>query len=148
MPSIRLDAAQSRIAEVEVAKLVWEEYKYRHDLIWRLLFRITAAAIVLSIVPFTVSDPVRRAVGGWIDTLPPIAFVLVAVSHAFLVFEFKLFRPINDVYVMAQTRAVGQRVRPAPKTDWFKRMVYWYPAILELLVAIATVVAWSLPSVE
>ena len=30
--------------ELELAKYLWEEFKYRHDLIWRLLFRVTAVA--------------------------------------------------------------------------------------------------------
>ena len=25
--------------ELELAKYLWEEYRYRHDLIWRLLFQ-------------------------------------------------------------------------------------------------------------
>jgi hypothetical protein len=70
--------------ELEVAKYLWEEYKYRHDLIWRLLFRITAVATLLSIVPFTISDKAESRAHDLVKYLPVLAAGLVLASWAVL----------------------------------------------------------------
>ena len=38
---------------VQEADLLWDEYKYRHDLIWRHLIRSTAAVIALIAIAFS-----------------------------------------------------------------------------------------------
>jgi hypothetical protein len=35
----------------EVATYLWQEYQYRHDLVWQLTFRVTAVATLLLIAP-------------------------------------------------------------------------------------------------
>jgi hypothetical protein len=55
-PAAEHDPAKDPMASVELAKYLWEEYRYRHALIWRLLFRTTAVAALLSIAPFTIDD--------------------------------------------------------------------------------------------
>jgi len=42
---------QPQLADVDLAKFICEDCHYRHDLIWRLLFRMTTVAAVLSIAP-------------------------------------------------------------------------------------------------
>jgi len=37
---------------VQKAQVLWNEYKYRHDLVWRVLFQVTAAAVILSVAPY------------------------------------------------------------------------------------------------
>ena len=61
---------------VELASYLWEEYRYRHDLIWRLLFRMTTAVAVLSIAPFTIDDLVKAQTGPWIRALPVLAILV------------------------------------------------------------------------
>jgi len=122
--------------QVEVAALLWEEYKYRHDLIWRLLFRVTAVAALLSIAPFTIDDVITNEVGIWIKFLPILAFLLVAASWGVLWIEFRLFRPINDHYVRAQDAAVGEKVRTWRESDVFKWIVVLYPGLLLVLTTV------------
>ena len=31
---------------------LWEEYKYRHEHIWKLIFQLTTAVVALSVVPY------------------------------------------------------------------------------------------------
>lgn len=38
--------------EKQAIDLLWEEWKYRHDYVWRTLFRWAAAVVVLWIAPF------------------------------------------------------------------------------------------------
>ena len=40
-------------ADIEEASLIWDEYKYRHDLIWRHLIRSTVAVIALISVSYS-----------------------------------------------------------------------------------------------
>jgi hypothetical protein len=130
-------------ARIELAKYLWEEYRYRHDLIWRLLFRMTAVAALLSIAPFTIDDLVKRQVGAWVDVLPGLALAFVLISWPVLYLEFKLFKPIDECCEEAQNRAVGRAVRRRKRWDAFKRIVYLYPLILALLVLVVAIVAWS-----
>ena len=38
--------------KLDLDKLVWDEYKYRHELCWSLTFRITIVVATLSIIPY------------------------------------------------------------------------------------------------
>jgi hypothetical protein len=101
--------AKSPHHELELAKYLWEEYKYRHDLIWRLLFRVTAVAALVSIVPFTIGDLAGTRAGGLVKFLPILATGLVLASWIVLLVELRLFRPIDRHYVEFQNDAVGEQ---------------------------------------
>jgi hypothetical protein len=62
---------------LELAKYLWNEYQYRHDLVWKLVFRLTAAVVVLGIIPYT-QDKLLNAIHWWI-LVPPILGVILAV---------------------------------------------------------------------
>lgn len=79
-------------------KYLWEEYRYMHDLIWRLLFRITLVAALLSITPYTINDAIRHRTACWIYLLPVLAFLLALGGWLLLVKEFQLFQPIDKLY--------------------------------------------------
>jgi hypothetical protein len=140
-----------QLADVERAKYLWEEYRYRHDLIWRLLFRMTAVAVLLSIAPFTIDDLAKERAEEWVDALPAIALALVAISWLVLQFELSLFNPIDREYTAAQDRAVGRRVRDEPprifvwevSADVFVWVVRVYPIVLFVLLFVVALVAWT-----
>jgi hypothetical protein len=132
-----------RIESVELGRYLWEEYKYRHDLIWKLLFRVTTVVTLLSIAPFTIDDLTGSRVGTWINVLPVLALAMVLLSWPFLVFEFRLFEPIDKVYVVTQNRAIGETVRP-PMRDFFKLIILVYPGFLFLLTLVVAIRAWSM----
>jgi hypothetical protein len=74
---------------------LWEEYKYRHDLLWRITFQITVASVLLAIVPYT-ADP---ATLGIVALAPPLlAVVLVVLGIVVVSVERKLFLPVRDKY--------------------------------------------------
>jgi hypothetical protein len=115
--------------KLEFAKYLWEEYRYRHDLIWRLLFRVTAVAALLSIVPFTISETAKANAGPAVDLLPALALVLILASSGLLRAEWKCFEPINRDYreAQAQVRQQFQFLRqghapdPHAKRTWSSR---------------------------
>jgi hypothetical protein len=47
-----MGANDSQTADaLKQCQYLWEEYKYRHDLIWQRVFRFTTAIVLISIVP-------------------------------------------------------------------------------------------------
>jgi len=65
---------------VQKAQVLWNEYKYRHDLVWRVLFQVTAAAVILSVAPYLAPPEVVYYPRLWLLAAPVLAFVLVVFS--------------------------------------------------------------------
>ena len=129
--------------ELELARYLWEEYKYRHDLIWRLLFRVTAVAALLSIAPFTISDTAGQRAGFLVKFLPGLAIGLVLASWIVLIVELRLFKPIDRHYVRAQDSVVGEPVRKAEKLEhMFEWVVRLYPGLLLILTITVGCIVW------
>lgn len=138
--SVRVQGSDQKL---EVAKYLWEEFKYRHDLIWRLLFRVTAVAALISIVPFTIGDLAESRAHDLVKYLPVLATGLVLASWAVLLVELRLFTPVNRRYVEAQHDAVGE-VR---KGGWLDGLFVWvvrlYPGLLLALTGFVWWYVWS-----
>ena len=142
MATAETDAGLSSADALERATYLWEEYKYRHDLIWRLLFRVTLVATLLSIAPFTIDQLVQERSGPWVEFLPGLAMVLVAASWPVLVVEFRLFEPVDARYVELQRDALDAEMRKPKRFDAFKWIVYLYPVVLFGLTALVGCVLW------
>jgi len=87
----RVSASDPNLEGFEV---IWEEYKYRHDKVWRLIIQITTAAVVLSVIPYLNLDVVSGLVWG-ILLVPLLAVVLV--GFAFLVIQ-------NEMYLLSRIK--------------------------------------------
>lgn len=135
------DEGQRREASVALATVLWQEYSYRHDLIWRLLFRSASAAILLAIAPFTISDFTEQRVGDWIKTLPLVAAVLVIGTTLLLRFEFTLFVPVVRKYETLQDALLFLK---APKRDFFRVAVCAWQILLLIAVSFAAYLAFQL----
>jgi hypothetical protein len=135
------------MSNLENAKYLWEEYRYRHDLIWRLLFRLTFVAVLLTITPFTINQAIRHRVDGWLTLLPILAILLAVGSGFLLVNEFRLFSPIDDLYRWYREQALEglpdeqarelKKISEKKKFDLFKVIVLAYPPVLVVLIALA-----------
>jgi hypothetical protein len=66
---------------VQKAQVLWNEYKYRHDLVWRVLFQVTAAAVILSVAPYLAPPEVVYYLRLWLLAAPVLAFVLVVFLY-------------------------------------------------------------------
>src|SRR5688572_18887760 len=62
---------------LELATYLWNEYQYRHDLVWRLVFRLTAAVVVLGIIPYTQGKVIDQI--GMLIIVSPIFGAVLAV---------------------------------------------------------------------
>ena len=78
-------------------EFLWEEYKYRHDLCWKVIIQTTAAFVVLSVIPY-VQTEVVRGLGRSILAVPVLALIVVAFSFAVMLNEFDAFDKIKRKY--------------------------------------------------
>jgi hypothetical protein len=127
---------------VEIAQYLWEEYRYRHDLIWRLLFRVTAVATTLSIAPFGIEDLVAKQVGMWIAFLPVLAVLMVVGSVPLFSTELRRFHTVKDFYRKAQNEVVGEQVHDPRTRDLFDWLIPLYLRILFILSLVVALLVW------
>jgi hypothetical protein len=83
--------------EEQAIQLLWEEWKYRHDLYWRTLLLWGGSVITLWIVPFAKPEVFRP----WpkVTLLFPILAFLLAIFSAWLLgAEQRRFEMINQIY--------------------------------------------------
>jgi hypothetical protein len=129
-------------AGVELTKLLWEEYRYRHDLIWRLLFRVTAVATALSIAPFGIENLVKSDVGFWVTLLPVLAVLTLLGSGLIIRSENRRFGEVKKLYRAALDQAVGEEAHPGPKKDLFEWFLFPYLGCLLILGLVIVVLVW------
>jgi hypothetical protein len=82
---------------LERTKYLWEEYKYRHDLIWQRTFTFTTAIVLISIIPYLQED-VARLLEEWIIIAPILAVVLAGFGLLVMLNELYIFSKIKNKY--------------------------------------------------
>jgi hypothetical protein len=87
---------------LELTKYLWNEYQYRHDFVWRLVFRLTAAVVVLAVIPYTQGNVIGQ-IGRWIIVSPIFGVALAVIWSYRAKSELKhldhirnLYRPLQD----------------------------------------------------
>jgi hypothetical protein len=105
--TLRQDGDQA----LEVATYLWEEYHYRHNLVWQLVFRVTAVGTLLLVAPLLANQFVRSVVHGWLVLLPIIAILVIVIGIFVLQSELRLLKRIRDAYRAAQNQAL-QPLKP------------------------------------
>jgi hypothetical protein len=83
--------------ELERAKLLWDEYKYRHEYCWRTVFQLTTAIVILSVIPYVHKDIVMILTWG-ILALPVLSLALALFSLFLMNRELDSLRKIKDEY--------------------------------------------------
>lgn len=72
----------------ELASITWDEYKYRHELCWNLIFKITLITTTLSIIPYLNNNIIEKA--------EPIVFFTPLIGIAVAIFgRIRLLKEIN-----------------------------------------------------
>jgi hypothetical protein len=127
---------------VELLKLLWEEYRYRHHLIWELLFKVTTAAVILSATPFGINDLTRERAGEWVVCLPLVAAFLVLASFLPLHTENKRFQEVKKVYRPEFDRLFGREIH-GPTSDLFDWFIPTYLLLLLIGCLLVTAVAFE-----
>ena len=86
------------------AKFLWDEYRYRHEHCWNLVFKITAAVVTILVIPYIRSD-IRELVGILILALPLTAIGLVLFSYFRLNRELDVLSKVKKAHRQRQSRA-------------------------------------------
>lgn len=84
----------------ERKKTLWDEYKYRHEHIWKLVFQLTTAIVALSLVPYFVTADKA----GFLRFIPPILSVfLVWFAYLRMNKEFVLLNEVKNEFLKRDT---------------------------------------------
>ena|SRR5437899_10388981 len=83
----------------EQLNYLWGEYKYRHGLCWKAVYKIVAVVIVLAVVPFKAE---LKPLGYWL-LAPPVIGTLFAAFGVFVVNnELRLFSQVKVAHHVLQ----------------------------------------------
>jgi hypothetical protein len=94
------------ILNPDEGQLLWDEFKYRHDLIWRHLIRSTLALVVLATIGY--STPLR--IGKPLLLLASAAAILYwIVTFITIEAELRLFQEIARLHTARQRRCLGAK---------------------------------------
>ncbi len=133
---------QNEVDHLKQAEYLWEEYKYRHDLIWQRTFRFTAAIVLISIIPYLQQD-VARLLGEWILLAPLLAFILAGFVFLVMLNELDLFGRIKEAYRRQQDKLLDCDLRhPFNKKGHFEFFVVTYFLCLVLLSIANGLIVW------
>lgn len=85
------------------AEHLWNEYEHRHNLIWNLVLRLTAAVVVLAVIPYTQNE-VTDTLGRWILAPPILGVVLAIIGFVRVRRELGLLHNIRKLNRSIQNR--------------------------------------------
>lgn len=130
--------------DLDVAKYLWEEYRYRHDMIWKLVFRVTAVATALIVAPFLVDESIRKVLDGWLVFLPILAIAVILLGFYSLPPELELLHKVKVAYRCEQNRVLHHLdhswwtphpkppirtphpMPPISKSTWWQKLTSWW----------------------
>ncbi len=82
---------------LQLAGLTWDEYKYRHELCWNLIFKITLTTTILSIIPYLNNDIIPQA-ERLVFFTPLIGIAVSIIGGYRLIRELKLLDKIRKLH--------------------------------------------------
>ncbi len=110
-------------------ELIWDEYKHRHDLCWRLIFQLTTAVVIISVVPYIKPD-VDAKLAFWIVALPIIGIALTV---------FGLLRLRRELALLSRIRARHRKLQGLLYQDEETHFSAHATAYLMCLIALGVV---------
>jgi hypothetical protein len=121
---------------VQVVSYLWQEYQYRHDMVWQLAFRITAVAAALLIAPFLADVSVQKAVGGGLAGLPLLAIVVLVGGLFMLQSELPRLEKIRKTYREKQDKVLWPEQTPTKrhKLEFDQRVLLYFVVLLVLTI--------------
>ena len=127
-------------ASLEPAKLIWDEYKYRHEHVWKLIVQITVAVVIISIIPYSqphISEKLKEAV----VLLPVVGFALTFLGLVRLDSELRILEKVRARHRELQTALHGIEQR-AEAGQFSKQVKTYLGVIMFLEVANIVLLLW------
>ena len=69
--------------DLEALHNLWDEYEYRHNLIWQRIFIFTTAVVSISILPY-IQETIVKRLGNWILIAGTCCYFSVLYALSFL----------------------------------------------------------------
>ena len=134
------------LLEPSEGSLVWDEYKYRHDLIWKHLIRSTIAVIILVTVPYstTLKSETLFNLGASVLAIGYIIFTIIVLKG-----ELRLYKIIADIhgkrqhYLFTLHQLINSAEHGKVRRNGFSVKVYTYLGFLTVVVFVASFVNLS-----
>ncbi len=128
---------------IDEANLIWDEYKYRHDLIWKHLIRSTTAVVALLTVPFLKNLDV--------DAFLIAAAFFIAIGYAaftrwILDSELNLFEQVKERHRKRQRNLFGLHLDE--QDSKFPLRVRIYGALLIILSIAAAIMHYFFKAMD
>ena len=90
-------------AQIEMTKIYWEEYKYRHEHYWKSFFKFSFAALFLNILPFAYPEKMV-ALKRFLIVFPLVSLGLSIFSTWLLAAEYERMRVIYKKFDEIKTK--------------------------------------------
>jgi hypothetical protein len=118
---------------LQKCQYLWDEYKYRHDLIWQRIFRFTTAVVLISIIPY-VQQQIASLLDIGILIAPVLATLLAVFVRIVIRNELEVFRRIKTAYRRQQNKLLDDDLKhDRDENGRFEWLVLLYLAILGVL---------------
>jgi len=89
---------------------LWDEYKYRHDLCWRAVYKIVTAVVLLSVIPY-IRDELTYVLGRSMVVPPVLGVMLAAFGICMLKNELALFAKSKLAHHTLQDAFLRQKIK-------------------------------------
>ena len=127
---------------LELSKFLWEEVKYRHDLVWQRIFIFTTSVVVISIIPYA-QPIVSQLLGNWILLAPLVATLLAIFAFVVMQYELGLLQRTATAYMRQKNILLDDE----PKHDLsarrrFDDFVRFYLIILVIVSLANVLIVW------
>ena len=83
--------------EIEMVKIYWEEFKYRHDHYWKSFFKFSFAILFLLVLPFMYPEKISKF--GKLQLIIPILSMILSLASAWLLAsEYERIKVANQKF--------------------------------------------------
>ena len=96
----------------ERLKYLWDEYKYRHGLCWKAIYKIIAVVTLLGVLPYA-NPEVAKVLKSWMLVPPIIGTLLAAFGVGVVNNELRLFSYIKIAHHVLQKQFLESVLKDA-----------------------------------
>jgi len=80
---------------------LWNQYKYRHELCWSAVYKVTVAVVALGVIPYA-KDALSRLLGYWMLAPAVLGSVLAGFGIALVNNELAIFANVKFAFHLLQ----------------------------------------------
>src|SRR4030095_11647230 len=125
--------------ELDNAKFVWDEYKYRHTHVWNLIFQMTIALVAISTLPYIIPKNAEKKVGILIIAVPFIALLFTIICTLRIAKECQILNKIRKRHRDFHTINFGIIYKDSGNSFTKQVLLYFCLLIVLCLVNLAKV---------